>query len=809
MMSSGRVMDDEAMREEGRPEEAEGGSAAPAAAATDDDDYDDDVDAARPTDDDDGDDSNGGGGDDDDCRENDDGGDGAANERVDDDKPQDWDGDCDCDGDVATGDDDDLRRLDDAAAAATTTTTATSDGDGVVHADDAANAAATDGRSPGSIIGGDDDDDDDDDGEMAKVDPRRASSEEDFPMEEGGAANLSGRPGGEMTTPECNADAIEGGGASVGGDDGATTAERQPSGSRDGGEATAAILMGRGRRVKVAPASKEADGPKPDVPRPRTPAPASAVASAIKTPRELYARIEGSRDRLFFIAYSDDDDDDQQDSDDAHNKSKKNGHGKEGGNVVKKSKWYLVRVDLDQCLDPELQLDCQRTGRYYVEFYAKASYDRGILLPGYERENNVPAAKMLPKPDSESRYWIEWHEYHYDKRGAHHVGKWKEFHPNSRVRVRERFADFCRDRIGGGDDEGGVAETVAPEFHPDFDRYLAQATILDLMDAKTRLVGPFDFDADATKPPPLHMEYFATTYDEGSRDLFLASYSNLYVKDRVPIRRWEELLHAIKGRQIDPPEVVLENMTTGEDKKRLHGKRARQIAKGPVPQSSGGKRARDAPEEPPRRDSGKGAVEDGPLLTFPATASRSQLQVRLSGGGGNHSQNIVSREKMEEGISSVVEAAFARARQATSQDGEAYYVLGELKDSLNEAIDSFVGGLDATSTTSSLRRREDAQSEPLEGLPLAYFADEEIDSFPVVFAYDNEDPDGFSEENAKIATLDHDVEQRRLKRGSVNLSEEMKKVKSSKKKSIKGHPTMSEKESHLPNPQKDSPLAGW
>ena len=120
-----------------------------------------------------------------------------------------------------------------------------------------------------------------------------------------------------------------------------------------------------------------------------------------------------------------------------------------------------------------------------------------------------------------------------------------------------------------------------------------------------------------------------------------------------------------------------------------------------------------------------------------------------------------------------------------------------------------MGGLDATSKTSSLRRREDAPSEPLEGLPLAYFADEEIDSFPVVFAYDNEDPDGFSEENAKIATLDHDVEQRRLKRGSVNLSEEMKKVKSSKKKSIKGHPTMSEKESHLPNPQKDSPLAGW
>jgi len=328
------------------------------------------------------------------------------------------------------------------------------------------------------------------------------------------------------------------------------------------------------------------------------------------------------------------------------------------------------------------------------------------------------------------------------------------------------------------------------------------------MDAKTRLVGPFDFDDDATKPTLLHEEYFAATYDDGSRDLFLANYSNLYVKDRVPLRRWEELLDAIKGRHIDHPEVVLVNNMTGEDKKRLHGKRARQVAKGPVPQSSGGKRARDVPEEPSRQESGKDAVKDGPLLTFAATTSRPQLQVRLSGGGGSHGQNIVSREKMEEGISSVVEAAFARARQATSQDGEAYYVLGELKDSLNEAIDSFVGGLDATST-SSLRRREDAPSEPLEGLPLAYFADEEIDSFPVVYAYDNEDPDGYSEENAKIATLDHDVEQRRLKRSSVNLSDEMKKAKSSKKKSFKGHPTLTEKESQLPAEPAEGFPPGW
>ena len=51
---------------------------------------------------------------------------------------------------------------------------------------------------------------------------------------------------------------------------------------------------------------------------------------------------------------------------------------------------------------------------------------------------------------------------------------------------------------------------------------------------------------------------------------------------------------------------------------------------------------------------------------------------------------------------------------------------------------------------------------PLEGLPLVYFADEEIDSFPVVFVYNIKDPDGFSEKNAKIATLDHDVEQKAI-----------------------------------------------
>ena len=48
------------------------------------------------------------------------------------------------------------------------------------------------------------------------------------------------------------------------------------------------------------------------------------------------------------------------------------------------------------------------TGKYYVEFYRKASYDQGILLPGNPLENGIPKAKMKPKADSDSRYWLEW-----------------------------------------------------------------------------------------------------------------------------------------------------------------------------------------------------------------------------------------------------------------------------------------------------------------------------------------------------------------------------------------------------------------
>ena len=54
----------------------------------------------------------------------------------------------------------------------------------------------------------------------------------------------------------------------------------------------------------------------------------------------------------------------------------------------------------------------------------------------------------------------------------------------------------------------------------------------------------------------------------------------------------------------------------------------------------------------------------------------------------------------------------------------------------------------------------------LEAIPESEFSETEMESFPVAFAYQGDDHT--SEENAKIATLDYEVEQRRLKRNANN-----------------------------------------
>jgi hypothetical protein len=91
-----------------------------------------------------------------------------------------------------------------------------------------------------------------------------------------------------------------------------------------------------------------------------------------KTPQELYNQIKKSRDKLFFIAYS-------------HNKDPLI-TGKDTGKEKKvEYKWYLVRVDLSTCQQLEETQNCMDSGKYYVEFYTKASFGElfyGLVCSG-------------------------------------------------------------------------------------------------------------------------------------------------------------------------------------------------------------------------------------------------------------------------------------------------------------------------------------------------------------------------------------------------------------------------------------------
>mmetsp|Transcript_13131 Transcript_13131/g.23802 ORF Transcript_13131/g.23802 Transcript_13131/m.23802 type:complete len:821 (-) Transcript_13131:80-2542(-) len=588
-------------------------------------------------------------------------------------------------------------------------------------------------------------------------------------------------------------------------------------------------------------------------PAPALPTLSTPKSPAPKTPQELYNKIKKSRDKLFFIAYN-------------HSKDPLiSNEAKEG--MKKGYQWYLVRVDLSTCQQLPDTKNCQKTGKYYVEFYTKSSYDQGKLMPGNPLENGVTAAKMKAKPDSDSRYWLEWHDYYFDKHGDMVVGKAKEFLPNSKKAIHRRLMDLSQRKRQGpsspGTSEG--EDRLMSEYHPNFDKYTTWADCLDLMDTKTRLVGPFDFDD--IKPPPLKEEDLAI-FNEETKKLFSVNHSNLFVKERVHLSRWQELTEALKGREIEPPTVPKEvrrkkkrvsvskrarEMSMGQAVQPSGEKRAREESKGQAAQPIGEKRAREEskgqatqffsdvraqaePKRPVCQDCGKGATEKEPLLLFLATSSRPSLHVHASCRKKKHDQTIASKGKIKQEIMSMVEATFTRTRQATPGDGKAYYVFGEVKEALNQALGSWMGGVEVEAQASSSSREgakvatvlaKTSEPELLEGLPEADFTEEEIDLFPVAFSYNNEDSGGISEENAKIATLEYEVEQRRLKRsGPSKSSKRPSEVKNNdntgttpKSKSTprkgpkfsprKRHSTASEREVHIPTEPAEGFPAGW
>jgi len=500
----------------------------------------------------------------------------------------------------------------------------------------------------------------------------------------------------------------------------------------------------------------EYDDP-PTIPSPKkskTSAATRALPPPPKTPQELYDQVKKSRDKLFFIAYS---------------------HSKdplitEKTNLKTEYQWYLVRIDLATCEQLEETKTCDKTGRYYVEFYTKSSYDRGVLLPGNPLENGIPSSKMKPRPDSDSRYWLEWHEYHFDKKnGDMVVGKAKEFLPNGKKAIHRRLMDLCRrkkQRQRSPPSPDGILndnsidgdERLVSEYHPDFDKFTTWADVLDLMDTKTRLVGPFDFDD--VKPPPLK-EADLAIFNQETRKLFSTYHSDLHVKDRVHRSRWQELMDAIRrgDREIEPPTISKPKVIKRKRQSSAGSKRPREEM------SRKGREVRPSKKGAERVDSGNVATEKDPLLFFPASSSKPSLYVRASCRTEKNDRMILSKDEIKEDILNVVDATLARTRHATtnSEYGKEYYVFEEVKEALIQSLGHWMAPsrLGAANASSSVLEQS---SEPiLEGLAEEGFADEDIESFPVAFAYDHNDPGGISEENAKIAALDYEVEQRRLR----------------------------------------------
>jgi len=325
--------------------------------------------------------------------------------------------------------------------------------------------------------------------------------------------------------------------------------------------------------------------------------------------------------------------------------------------------------------------------------------------------------------------------------------------------------------------------------------------VLDLFDTTTRLVGPFDFDD--TIPRPME-EKDLKMLSEECKKVFSANQSKLHVKDRVPLKKWEELSEVIKDRDIDPPTIVVES----EKKKKMKKKKK---------QSTGSKRPREESEQgkqSSKKSIGKKARKETnkekEMLNFPATSSQTSLSVRVS-----DDNKVISKDKASQEVSSIVKEALAKTRQATSNDGKTYYILSELKDTLSKALESWTGdkevSFESPSVSKASKKFPEAQakvsSEPLEGLHESDFDANVVESLPVAYAYEVDDPAGISEENAKIAQLDYEVEERRLRRSNIQ-STKKKEDKIKEKKATAG----SAKKSKSPRVRKTTVTeipAGW
>jgi hypothetical protein len=351
---------------------------------------------------------------------------------------------------------------------------------------------------------------------------------------------------------------------------------------------------------------------------------------------------------------------------------------------------------------------------YYVEFFSKASSDKAL-------------------PDDSSRWWLQWHEY-YRQQGQLVMGKAKEINPNSQKAIKLRLSKL---QEGSNAKDLRGEEKVRYDYpEASFDKNMINAETVNLMKEGTILVGPFSFeDADSSS---LEIDEF----DDETNVHFEKHSSELYVKDRVGLGCWEELLiDMVKRKDIVPPTI--------SKKKRAHKKVL----------SAGKKRSGDEVGEVRRSRSSRSSN----TLHFPATSSQPQRSLCVD----DSNPQTVSKDELLSMVDSVLEDT----RSAKASDGTEHYLVDELKDNLMKAF------------SSPPKKRVRSKNEvPIQGILEDHFRADEIAAMPIVFAYHcpEDDPKGESEQNAKIAQLDYEVEQRRLKRNAKSQAKSPPELKGSK-----------------------------
>ncbi len=180
------------------------------------------------------------------------------------------------------------------------------------------------------------------------------------------------------------------------------------------------------------------------------------------------------------------------------------------------------------------------------------------------------------------------------------------------------------------------------------------------------------------------------------------------------------------------------------------------------------KPAKVEPSKPAERAKTKHRYRE--RFTFPATSTQKALRIDANSRNPNH-QTITKND-----LQSLFASVLKDSRCAKSSDGKKHYLFDEIREKVSTALESaFESSLSSKPdgrkrpvTNEGGDEAEDEAVTAILGISEEAFTADEVASMPVAFAYHC--GDAVSEQNAKIATLDYEVEQGRKKRKTANSS---------------------------------------